>query len=421
MRRSIVICLLGAVVSIGLLTWWAADGNGPSRPEVSLEDRRPLDGVEPLAEHNAGSRRDGGFPKLVTPTEQGEPHDRAPAQRKRVDEIAGPGVAAPFIATRLSSGSVAVDLSGGESELTSLAFPESKDGADSSAGGVGNCQIHGLVSDAQGRVGGAAVLAGKSLNNAFGNVVGSTGSSTDERGWFELPVECGQATQVIALHHRRGWSKPEAVSVEQGSIRVDITLELAGRIQGRVTRGGLPERADLRLVASGSALELGTETDASGSYQFTSVPAGKYELVCGIAVGGGGNIPSFERSQIEVPSGKIIHKDIELGDGTLVVVHLEHTEKGDDVALINVALLSQEQAVRSAEQVLAYLDTKAGRQSHQVLVGGSSIEVPIQFHNVDSGHYRLCVVSRSEKPPRLACQHLSVQNYQAVVEVGMEL
>ena len=56
-----------------------------------------------------------------------------------------------------------------------------------------------------------------------------------------------------------------------------------------------------------------------------------------------------------------------------------------------------------------------------MLVGGRSVDVPIQFHNVDPGNYRLCVVSMNETPPRLVCQPLSVQDYQSVVEASVEI
>jgi hypothetical protein len=103
------------------------------------------------------------------------------------------------------------------------------------------------------------------------------------------------------------------------------------------------------------------------------------------------------------------------------VVNLKTLADDVDVALIHLALLNPELPYSTADEVLAYLKTKAGRESRQVLIGGSSLDVPIQFHSVEPGSYRLCAVARHENPHRLICQPITVHDYQSVVEASIEI
>ncbi len=412
--------LSAVIVIIGIFIWSVLDE--PCEPDSTKDDKKySTDRVnsvdsypekysvnneqhpEKIADHivTTGQTKDRGL----------NPEHEAPSE---------PTLKKAFVATRLDQGLVAVRLLGGESTLA-VFDPFGQYGGLADASMEDGCSVYGYVFADQAGVPGVVVIAGEMLWSLFGNLVGISSSTTDERGRFELAVKCGKKTQLVAMHRNRGRSRVESISVEQGSYRLDLSLMPSGSIKGQITRGGIPELADLRLVSSGSDFQLDTKSDADGQYLFDSVPAGKYELVCSITINSLGEVPAPQRVEIEVHSGQTVTRDFKLGNKALVVVHLDFNQFACNNCIVDLALLDPQMAQLGAEDILSFLKSREGKKVRQILVGGDTVFEPIQFHSVEPGKYRLCAILENENPMRMVCKSLPVSEQLSVTETDLEL
>jgi hypothetical protein len=405
---AISVCIVVAACLVALLFWWS-----PVAPENSVRDggsAKSLISTKPQQPVNNAST--APLHRLV-PSTATAPQEQI--RRQDPGKPEGQEIRA-FVASRIGQHAIAVREAGGPAFVSQ---DESWSSVESQGDNTVACAIHGQVTDDRGAVAGAVVLAGEALQEAFGHLIGDIAGETDRRGWYEVTVPCERTVTIVAMQFERGWSRPIEIAVGQSAVRQDLQLIVSGAVEGRVTRNGRPERADLRLVEASTKLQLSTTSREDGTYRFESVVPGTYELTCGLATDpSGGEVPALKHEVVEVVSGEHATRDIELEDGALVVVNL-NLSNIDGISLVQIAFLAPEFPLSNAEELRVYLKTVEGRRSRQVLVGGSTLRAPIQFHNVPAGDYRLCAILL--KLEKLACEPVQVKADSSVVELSLTL
>lgn len=141
--------------------------------------------------------------------------------------------------------------------------------------------VRGTVVDAEGApVSGARiVLAAHAVREANPEANALAESGAD--GAFELAIAPDQPTTVLAYHP--GYA-PSAATVDPASsddALLRIVLTPGGRIEGTVTRDGVPAENVLVLLQCEGFAWRSTRTDADGRYAFTRVPEGDVEVILG--------------------------------------------------------------------------------------------------------------------------------------------
>ncbi len=139
--------------------------------------------------------------------------------------------------------------------------------------------VRGTVVDAEGApVSGARiVLAAHAVREANPEANAPAESGAD--GAFELAIAPDQPTTVLAYHP--GYA-PSAATVDPasgGDAPLRIVLTPGGRIEGTVTRDGVPAENVLVLLQCEGFAWRSTRTDADGHYAFTKVPEGEVEVI----------------------------------------------------------------------------------------------------------------------------------------------
>ncbi|GMV92455.1 MAG: hypothetical protein AMXMBFR82_22330 [Candidatus Hydrogenedentota bacterium] len=139
--------------------------------------------------------------------------------------------------------------------------------------------IRGVVVDAEGApVSGARiVLAAHAAREANPEANALAESGAD--GAFELAIAPDQPATLLAYHP--GYA-PSAATVDPASrdnAPLRIVLTPGGRIEGTVTRDGVPAGNILVLLQCEGFAWRSTRTDPHGHYAFTKVPEGEVEVI----------------------------------------------------------------------------------------------------------------------------------------------
>jgi hypothetical protein len=272
-------------------------------------------------------------------------------------------------------------------------------------------------------VGGALVVLGESVTSLLGQVVTDRGMTTGADGRFELPAATDGDCVLWALHTDRGLSPPRRLSPCATEDSIELQLTSSGRLSGRVTQHGRPERASLwlhSLAQDGTVHQARTEP-VDGMYRFPRLPPGEYRLSAHLDHGARGNVVREVSVEIAIREGEDAVRDFDLPDDVLLIVQ-PHPEGAATARAWNLSLLPGH-TLPATPAALATLQAQ-GHALRQVLLGGTASHSLLQVHDVPPGDYCLCLEGwsgrmRPGQPDLFGCRLLSIEIQPSVLEVEL--
>jgi len=379
-----------ALASVGLGTYALSSTATDTTPRAS--------------EHAPRDTRDAAASSL----QQSSEHPSQPTvsadrgtETKRAETVPGPS---RFEITKLREGLVALNTTGGKSNLTSPAFVPHEPQPI-----VGH--IEGRVVDADGRpIPNAVVLGGRALSVLFSDsITAQAGVYSDSDGRYSLPVYQADELLLIAAHHEHGMS-----ALAQTSTRgpdAELQIEPFAWLTGTVKEGDepVPARVMLRHSKAPRARFSG-QTEEDGTYRIGPVPPGDYIVDANTLMDDPGNATLFQEATASVVAGRSSTHDVIGLDGAMIV--LESTLPEDlDIKWVQLAVFrgkyDPEAIVMDRDNPLPGRDASAG----WLLRGGvDSHDGDASFQGLEAGTYTACIsVTPSDGDESVDC---------SVVELG---
>jgi hypothetical protein len=262
-------------------------------------------------------------------------------------------------------------------------------------------QITGVVVGSDGTpVVGATVYAGVQLiGNGEGFAGGGGGgfggggaaiqtTTSGDDGSYLIAAAGDKSLLVAADHPTAGRSQIARVPAAPTSVEVDLTLQIPGSLDGRVTSGGQP-MANAMVTAAPQSAALGTfsvRTAGDGTYRFDKLTPDSYVVSASQAGGFRGNI---QTQTVTIAPQQAAHLDINLTVGSVTVSLGIAPPPGSNVHSAQVSLLSGSVQATTANQLIDAAAARGDGSAHMGYVfGGVAASLP----SVTPGAYTACAV-----------------------------